>query len=181
MRNLNNSLKFNIGEEPENDKPNPCYCTNGKGHWWKIEYKRQCPEGVFMQGRCQGVEGHKGVHWRFGAHGSFHYDDNDVDPSEGGCSGSIPPDHASYRTPSEMANHYYMNNWTREEVTDPAEIARLESDEINDGESINRPVDMSKLSPEFAAELQKRSDEFKESNPKRPWWKFWLSDKPKIN
>lgn len=183
MRRLNDSLKFNEGEEPENDMPHIHYATDGKGRWWKTEYKRQCPEGVFLRGRCQGVEGHLGVHWSYDAHGSFCYDDNDNDPSEGGCSGSIPPDHKSYRTPLEMSSHYYMSHSTHVEVVDPAEIARLEADDVTEGESVSRPVDMSKLSPEYAAELRQRSEEYKENKPKRqnPWWAFWRAEKPKIN
>lgn len=181
MRKLNNSLKFNEGEEPENDKPHIHYVTDGKDRWCKVEYKRQCPEGVFMCGRCQGVEGHKGVHWRYDASGSFHYDDNDADPSEGGCSGTIPPEHASYRSPKEMAKHFFREHRVETELTDPDEIARLKSDKLTEGESSSRPVDMSKISSELAEELNRRLDESKSSKPKRQWWAFWRSKKPKID
>lgn len=174
-------LKFNDGEEPENDKPNIHYATNGKGRWWKTEYKRQCPEGVFLSGRCQGVEGHKGVHWRYDPSGSFRYDDNDEDPSEGGCSGTIPPEHASYRSPKEMAKHFHREHRIETEVTDPDEIARLEADQLAEGESVSRPVDMSKLCPEQAAELKLRLEESKDNKPKRSWWAFWRTGKPKID
>lgn len=134
------NLKFSdFDPKPEDDRPHVLYSTDGKGHWWRVEWKRQCPEGVFMAGRCQGVEGHKGVHWRFNAHGSFCYDDNDNDSSEDGCSGSIPPDHKHYRSPLEMSKHFYMSHKTESEVTDPAEIERLEKGEFRDGESCTRP------------------------------------------
>lgn len=121
------------------------FSTDGKGNWKKIEWKSQCSEIVFMGGQCQGFEGHLGVHWNFGLSGSFHYDDNENDPTEEGGSGSTPPDHASYKTPLEMANHYYMSHSVCMDVTDPAEIARLENGDTTENESIVRPASIEEL------------------------------------
>jgi len=69
------------------------YSTDGKGHWIRREWVDQCPEDVFLAARCQGVKGHKGVHWCYKPDGSFAWDDNDDDPQEDGSSGSTPPGH----------------------------------------------------------------------------------------
>jgi len=125
--------------DPAKDEPHVLYSTDGEGHWHRREWKRQCPEDVFMRGRCQGVEGHKGVHWSFNASGSFCYDDNDNDSTEQGCSGSVPPDHKHYRSPLEMSKYHYMGHYEDSEVTDPEEIARLERGDMKPGESVTRP------------------------------------------
>lgn len=172
-----------MSELNSEDQPNIHYSTDGKGRWWKTEHRLQCPEKGFLRGRCQGVKGHKGVHWSFSSDGSFCYGDNDEDSSENGCSGITPPGHKSYRSPFEMEQHYYMRNASCMEVIDKDEIARLESNNIKSGESVSRPVDFSKMSPEHAAELQRRLEEqdVVTKNKKKPWWAFWRVDKPKIS
>lgn len=102
------------------------YSTDGRGRWWKRVTSPQCSNGVFFGHECQGVAGHKGVHWCFNEHGSFIYEDNDDDQTQGGCSGSTPPDHKHYRTPLEMQKEYYMQHSVSTEITDPEEIAKLE-------------------------------------------------------
>ncbi len=158
---MKDGLKFNSEDvDPADDVPHVSFSTDGAGRWWRTDYPRQCPEGVFLRGRCQGVEGHKGVHWSFNAVGDLCYDDNDNDPSEGGCSGTIPPDHKTYRTPLEMAPHRYGEHRVTTEVTDADEIARLELGDMKVGESVTRPLDTSKMTPEKLAELERRRDEY---------------------
>lgn len=123
----------------DDKKPHVMYWTDGKGNWHRRAWKRQCPCNVFLRGRCQGVEGHKGVHWSYSPCGSFCYDDNEEDLTENGCSGSIPPDHKHYHKPQDMAKQYYMNFYEDSDVTDPEEIARLERGQTKPGESVNRP------------------------------------------
>jgi len=139
------------------------FSTDGSGKWWKTEWKEQCPHKSLF-GKCQGVDGHKGVHWSYNEHGSFCYKDNEADSSENGCSGSIPPDHKNYIAPLEMAKHYYMTHHTSKEINDLEVIARLERGELLDGESINRPV--GDLHPELMKEIMKRSREATGSNGK---------------
>lgn len=118
------------------------YSTDGQGHWWRREWKPQCNEEVFMSGgRCQGVKGHKDVHWSYGPCGSFTWDDNDDDPKHDGCSGSTPPDHKEYKTPLEMQAHYYMSHYEDSEVKDHAIVAMLEKgDTPEEGASLTRPL-----------------------------------------
>jgi lactoylglutathione lyase len=127
-------------EETEIDEPHVMLSTDGKGNWWRREWKRQCPEKVFILDRCQGVEGHEGDHWCFKKDGSFAWSrDKDHPEYKHAASGFTPPDHKDYRTPLEMQQQYYMSHYTDSEVTDPDKIARLEREETRDGESINRP------------------------------------------
>lgn len=145
------------------------YSTDGSGRWWKTEWAEQCSEkGVFVE--CQGVVGHKGVHWSFNKHGSFCYNDNKADPSENGCSGSIPPDHKHYRTPLEMSSHYYMSHSTYHEVLDIDLINRLEKGEMLDGESLDRPYNFAESGhlSELDAELLKRMEDYKDKGSGKP-------------
>lgn len=128
--------------------------TDGKGRWWRRTWEEQCSGEVFMYGRCQGVKGHKSVHWCYSPCGSFCYSDNDDDPTENGCAGTIPPDHKTYRHPKDMQKLYYMEFSSDEEITDPDEIARLERGEMRDNESINRPV----TDPEILKMLRQRGE-----------------------
>lgn len=121
-------------------KPHILFSTDGKGNWNRREFALQCTERVFFGSRCQGVLGHKGVHWHFNASGSFMYDDNENDSTENGCSGMIPPDHKDSRTPLEMQKEYYITNFTDSVVTDANEIARLEKGQMRSNETIDRPV-----------------------------------------
>ena len=116
------------------------FSTDGKGHWWKREWVEQCSEKVFYYGQCQGVKGHKGVHWCYGAEGSFQWGDNKKDPQRAGAAGSIPPEHKSYISPLKMSKEYHLGHYTDSKVTDKKEIKRLENDKIKDGESITSPI-----------------------------------------
>lgn len=120
---------------------NILFSTDGEGHWWRREWAVQCDQEVFMAGRCQGVKGHKDVHWCYQEDGSFAWDDNDDDRKHDGCSGSTPPGHKSYVNPVDQIDKNWLSHYTDTEVTDPEEIARLERDEMHEGESITRPVD----------------------------------------
>lgn len=116
------------------------FSTDGKGHWWRREWAQKCPEKVFFGRHCQGVEGHKGVHWCYGEDGSLHWDDNELDPQEDGCSGTTPPGHPSYITPLKMSKKLWLNHFTDSEVTDPDELDRLEREETRPGECITCPA-----------------------------------------
>src|ERR1019366_7071416 len=90
---------------------NVCYYSNGKGYWLRREWKPQCSAKVFFYGRCQGVRGHKNVHWRFAAWGDFEWADNREDPKHGGCAGSTPPDCDEYPSALEMQEHCHLNQY----------------------------------------------------------------------
>lgn len=121
-------------------KPYVLFSTDGRGNWNRREWVPQCNKKVFLGTRCQGIFGHKGVHWNFNPSGSFQWDDNEEDSTENGCSGTTPPGAEGYKTPLEMQSQYYMNNFKDSDVTDPDEIARLERGEMNKNETIDRPV-----------------------------------------
>lgn len=94
-----------------------------------------------MGGRCQGVKGHKGVHWCYGLDGTFRWSDNDDDPQEDGCSGTTPPGHKSYVSPVKMAKHQFMSHYEDTVITDKKIIAKLEKDESPEKTAcITRPV-----------------------------------------
>lgn len=132
------------------------YSTDGRGNWWRREWKQQCDEEVFMAGRCQGVKGHTGVHWSYRPCGSFAWDDNDEAPEHDGCSGSTPPDHKEYKTPLEMQKHYYMSHYEDSVVSDPTVIVMLEKGETPEkGASLTRPL------------TKEEAEEFKEKYPDR--------------
>ena len=111
------------------DKEHILYSTDGQGKWWRREWKRQCDQEVFFAGRCQGVQGHKDVHWSYRPCGNFAWDDNDADLKHDGCAGSTPPYHKEYKSPLEMQAHYYMNHYEDSEVEDPTILAMLEKGE----------------------------------------------------
>jgi len=120
---------------------NIAYYSNGKGFWLRREWKGQCPSKVFFYGRCQGVKGHKGVHWCYSHSGSFEWADNDEDRKHDGCAGSTPPGHKTYVSPVKMQKHYYMSHYADTEVTDKAVIAMLENDKTPErNASIDKPV-----------------------------------------
>jgi hypothetical protein len=120
---------------------NVCYYADGHGRWMRREWKSQCSSKVFIYGRCQGVKGHKGVHWCYSPSGSFTWDDNDADPQHDGCAGSTPPGHKDYVSPAKMQKHYFMSHYSDTDVTDSAIIAMLEKDKTPEPDaSINRPV-----------------------------------------
>lgn len=115
------------------------YSTDGQGNWRKREWEPQCREKVFIAGRCQGVQGHKGPHWSYGPDGSLCRDDNEADPVMNGSAESIPPGHTNYISPVDMQDQLCRKHYTDSDVTDPAEIERLERGEMQEGESITRP------------------------------------------
>lgn len=161
---------------------NILYATNGSGIWYKTVFADQCGEKVFMIGQCQGVHGHNGVHWAFDKSGRFCYSDNESDPSEHGCSGQIPAGHNSYRSPLEMAKHYYMSVFPcHVQITDPDEIARLERNELLEGESITQPINKNNIDKEEFELIMERCKEYDKNFPKRSWWnRFWHKNKPRI-
>lgn len=123
-----------------------CYYTNGKGYWLRREWKPQCAARVFLSSRCQGVKGHKGVHWCYSPSGDFDWDDNDDDPHEDGCSGVTPPGHKDYVSPVKMEKHHYMSHYADTVVTDQAIIAMLEKGKPPERDAaIDRPVTDKKL------------------------------------
>jgi hypothetical protein len=117
------------------------YYTDGRGYWLRREWKAQCTARVFFYGRCQGVKGHKGVHWCYSASGSFQWSDNDADPKHDGAAGSTPPGHKHYVSPVKMQKHYFMSHYRDAQVTNKAVMAMLERDKTPEpGASIDRPV-----------------------------------------
>jgi hypothetical protein len=116
------------------------YFTNGDGKWFKREWREQCPEDIFLGGRCQGVKGHDGEHWCYNLNGNYQWEDNENDLTKQGCSGFTPPGHEKYVNPVDTLEKCYLNNYVDSEVTNPELIARLEAGEIDDGESTIRPV-----------------------------------------
>ena len=120
---------------------NICYYQVSAGRWIRRAWKPQCRSKVFLSGRCQGVQGHKGVHWCYAPSGSFQWEDNAADPQHDGCAGSTPPGHKDYITPVKMQRHYFMDHYTDTEVTDQKVVALLANDKTPErGASINRPV-----------------------------------------
>ena len=120
---------------------NIAYYTDGKGYWLRREWKPQCPAKVFFYGRCQGIKGHRDVHWCYSASGNFQWAANGEVPKNEGVAGSSPPGHKSYVSPVKMQRHYFVSHYTDEEVTDRAVIAMLEKDKTpGRSASIDRPV-----------------------------------------
>jgi hypothetical protein len=120
---------------------NICYYTNGKGYWLRREWKLQCRADVFFSGRCQGVKGHKGVHWRYSPSGDFEWSANETKIQDA-CAGSTPPDNDEYVQPITMQEHYHVSHYGDWEVTDKAVIAMLERGKTPEGgAAIDRPVD----------------------------------------
>lgn len=126
------------------------YTTDGNGNWNKRTWSRQCPKDVFIYGRCQGVEGHKGVHWCYDLDGSLNYEDNEDDPTEEmvGCAGSIPPGHSTYVNPVDKQQDYFLNFFVDSVVDDPELIKKLEQDQLDGDYSITRPLKMEDFNKE---------------------------------
>ncbi len=117
--------------------------TKLDGRWRRKVSVSQCPcDNPFLIGmRCQGVEGHRGVHWAYAQNGSFVYVHNDLDPiDEENAAGWCPPGHKDYPHPTTMQSLCYREFFEYVEVTDPVEIARLEKGQLNDGDSMSRPM-----------------------------------------
>ena len=131
----------------EQPKPSVGYKTDGKGHWWRTEVQPQCSKEDIFELRCQGVWGHKGVHWAYKPDGSYAYWLNESDPNSIGediGAGWTPPDHKSYIHPKDKRKEYYLSFYSIKEVEEEAVIQRLENeDPPEEDASIDRP-----LSPE---------------------------------
>jgi hypothetical protein len=115
------------------------------GRWIRREWKRQCSARVFIYGRCQGVKGHTGMHWRYSPSGDFDWANNKDDPASNfqgdGVAGSTPPGDDEYVHPEKMQEHYHASHYTDTEVTDKAIIAMLEKGKPPErGAAMDRPV-----------------------------------------
>jgi hypothetical protein len=128
-------------EEEDADGPGVAYYTDGKGYWLRRQWKPQCRSEVFLTARCQGIEGHKGVHWCYSPSGDFQWDDNNNDPQHDGAAGSTPPGREDYVPPIEMQQHYHVSHYTDSQVTDKQVIAMLEDDKTPEpNATIDRPL-----------------------------------------
>jgi hypothetical protein len=121
------------------------YYEMGPGRWLRRVWNPQCTARVFIYGRCQGVKGHKGLHWRYSPSGSYDWANNENDPasnsSDDGVAGSTPPGHEEYVHPETMQDHYYVSHHTDAVVTDKAIIAMLEKGKTPEkGAALDRPV-----------------------------------------
>jgi hypothetical protein len=149
----------------KDQRVNITYSGDGEGHWVRREWVEQCPEKIFMADRCQGVKGHKGIHWCYTPDGSLAWDDNDDDPQENGCSGTTPPDHENWISPRDKVEEHWLTHYSDTEITDPAIIERLENHDPPEGAenaSVSMPVDWEKMKvedPELYEELQGRLDD----------------------
>lgn len=113
---------------------------DGTARWLRRDWARQCPHEILISRECQGVEGHDGEHWCFGADGSYHWArDKDHPEYKRAACGFTPPTANGYRTPAEMHLHYYMNHYEDCEVTDPVELERLNQGDFQPDESVDRP------------------------------------------
>ena len=128
-----------MGEDFSFNETRVAYYELDDGSWKWLDYAEQCPEDVFLLKRCQGVKGHKGVHWAYDESGSFCYEDNKDDSTENGYSGSIPPEHKDYRTPISMREHYHLNHTKVSPLVDEEIIARIKKRQLKNGESLDRP------------------------------------------
>ena len=127
--------------DEEDEGARVTYYTDAKGYWLRREWKPQCRSEVFLTDRCQGVEGHKGVHWCYSPSGDFQWGDNDDDPQHEGAAGSTPPGHEDYVSPIDMQEHYHVSHDTDRQVTDKQIIAMLEDDKTPEpNASIDRPL-----------------------------------------
>jgi hypothetical protein len=134
-------------------KPSIGYRTNGKGRWWRMECQPKCSDKEIFGLECQGVWGHKGVHWAYRPDGSYSYWKNDSDPTsirEDIGAGWTPPEHDSYIHPKDKRTEYYRAFYSIKEVTEPTLIHRLENDDPPEDDAfVDRP-----LSPEETKRLE---------------------------
>lgn len=112
--------------------PNIIYTRLGERKWNKTEFKEQCPEELLFNSQCQGVKGHKDVHWCYDAAGNFHWEDNKDDIRHEGCSGTTPPGHKQYITPNKMIEKHFNHAPTTELVVDEELIDKLEAGEVGE-------------------------------------------------
>lgn len=121
------------------------YSGDGKGRWWKTTWAKQCSHKMLGERKCQGVEGHEGVHWYYNETGWFHWTENeeeaDLKDPYRAAAGHTPPGHSSWVDPRKKQRDCWMDHWTREEVTDEELIANLERGEPpHRNDTINRPL-----------------------------------------
>ena len=108
------------------------FTTDGSGRWWVREWQAPCCGEVSAFGACQGVDGHDGDHWCYSASGGY------IHVMPDGSLSMVPPDHKNYRTPLDMSKlRPQPGTWV--EVTDAAELARLNAGKLRPGESATRP------------------------------------------
>ena len=133
--------ELGIRDDWDDSQPHVIFSTDGQGRWWKRVWAVQCSQSILIRNRCQGAQGHDGDHWCFQSDGSYFYKPNASDPrsKETGCA-SVPPGNSGYRTPLEMSRHRFMKFYEDTEVTDPAEIERLERGELSGNESSTGPA-----------------------------------------
>jgi len=108
--------------------------------WIVITYPEQCNEDILFNHKCQGVKGHKGVHWAYNENGSFHWSINRKEQKKpisklDAVSGMTPPGHEKYISPVDKYKDYYLFNSEKKEITDPKLIKKLENDEIDANEN----------------------------------------------
>lgn len=115
------------------EKPHILFSLYGD-KWYRTEYPLQCQETLTFGGRCQGVKGHEGFHWHYQPDGSLERTHDD------GGESTTPPDHKKYIHPKKMQPLLHRSNHVTAEVTDSAEIERLNKNQMGENESITRPV-----------------------------------------
>lgn len=115
--------------------------VNRDGKWWEIISKAQCGEQVCFYAACQGVKGHKGVHWCYDLSGYYCYHDNKDDSTEEGGCGKTPPSHKDYVSPEIMAPYFYRNIGKEfVEIIDVVQLNRLNAGLFYDNEIVSRPL-----------------------------------------
>lgn len=111
------------------------------GNWVKITWAKRCQERAYLSNQCQGVLGHAGRHWCYGEDGSYRWSRNkQEEPDSTIACGTVPPGHKLYVAPEAKIMQNYLNNYEKVEVTDQAEVDRLEKNEMRKGEAITRPA-----------------------------------------
>jgi hypothetical protein len=130
--------------DEEDEKPSIMYRLNPDG-WYKTTWSLQCPHECTVFGdRCQAEKGHKGDCWCYKLDGSYEWhlnpDEHPHPKRDDAVCGTTPPDHDSYIHPVDKQS--YRSLYTFVKIDDADLIARLERDEIPDGEnaSIDRPL-----------------------------------------
>ncbi len=121
------------------------YSWIGPGRWVERTWAKQCPETglCLLGGRCQGIEGHKDIHWCYDSDGTFNWAANESEKKlkdTDVAGGSMPPGHPSYTHPKKMMRCYYMRFHTDIEITDKKLIAKFEAGFIPRNASITAPV-----------------------------------------
>lgn len=100
-----------------------CIITHHKegDKWYKITEPKRCNKKLLTR-RCCNAKGHSGDCWHYDETGEFWKLD-----AEGNIT-SIDPESSNYPHPATMQQHCYIKKQITEEITDQAEIARLEED-----------------------------------------------------